>query len=412
MQEITNTLAQLRDDHLAARPMRRLKVAVVTSFPRDTGRPVGGVEAVSVNLVRALGEIPELDVHVVTTDHAGAFTEEHAWLGATLHRLPHSGKSVLLDAIGPGRQAIRDFLLKLKPDVVHAHDIYGLMVRDLPIPRVFTIHGFIHSDTRLSGNRMALLRSWLWQRVETAGWAEQAHIISISPYVRERLKGIARGVIHDIDNPIAPECFEIERHEVSGTIFSAAALSHRKNPLALVEALAHVRRAGIDANLRLAGPPIETEYVANLQQRIVQLGLQEYVTLLGSISSDAIREELAKASVFALVSFEEGSPMGIEEAMAAGVPVVTSNRCGMPYMVRHGESGFLVDPYGPTEISRRLIELLADPERCVAMGEKSRAIARDRFHPSIVAQRTLDVYRQSLVRSSPLEQVIPHGNHP
>lgn len=411
MQEIANTFVPLRDDRLFTSSMRRLKVAVITAFPRDTGRPVGGVEAVSVNLVRALSEISELDVHVVTTDHAGALAEEHTWLGATVHRLPHSGRPVLLDAIGPGRQVIREFLLKLKPDVVHAHDIYGLMVRDLPIPRVFTIHGFIHSDTRLSRKRMALLRSWLWRRVETAGWAEQPHIISISPYVRERLTGIARGVIHDIDNPIAPECFEIESREVPGTIFSAAVLSRRKNPLALVEALAQVRRAGIDANLRLAGPPIEADYVANLQRRIDRLGLQQHVTLLGSISSDAIRAELSKASVFALVSFEEGSPMGIEEAMAAGVPVVTSNRCGMPYMVRQGESGFLVNPNDSSEISGRLIALLADPQLCAAMRKKSRAIAYDRFHPSIVARRTLDVYRQASSQSALLAQVTPCGGH-
>lgn len=400
MQAVTHAFAQPRAAHLAASPARRMKVAVVTSFPRDPGRPVGGVEAVSVNLVRALGEIPELDVHVVTTDYSGAQAEESIWRGVTVHRLPHSGKPVLIDAIGPGRRAVQDFLVKLNPDVVHAHDVYGLMVRDLPMPRVFTIHGFIHADTRLSGKRMAMLRGWLWRRVETAGWAAQPHIISISPYVRERLAGIARGVIHDIDNPIAPECFALDRREVPGTIFSAAVLTQRKNPLALVEALAVVRRAGIDAKLRLAGAPVEPQYVANLHRRIAQLGLQEHVALLGSISSAAVREELAQASVFALVSFEEGSPMGIEEAMAAGVPVLTSNRCGMPYMVRNGESGFLIDPHDTADIADRLIGMLGNPELRAAMSESSRAIARDRFHPATVARRTLDAYRQASERRS------------
>ena len=395
MQAITNAFAQLRDVCLAACPTPRMKVAVVTSFPHDPGRPVGGVEAVSVNLVRALSEIPELDVHVVTTDHAGLHAEQNVWLGVTVHRLPHSGKPVLLDAIGAGRRTVQDFLKQLAPDVIHAHDVYGLMVRDLAIPRVFTIHGFIHADTRLSGQRMALLRSWLWWRVETAAWADQPHIISISPYVRERLTGIAHGVIHDIDNPIAPECFQIERREVPGTIFSAAVLTHRKNPLALIEALAQVRRAGIDAKLRLAGAPVEAAYVANLHRRIQQLGLQEHITLLGSISSAEVREELSRASLFALVSFEEGSPMGIEEAMAAGVPVITSNRCGMPYMVRDGVSGYLIDPHDARDIAGRIIELLGAPELRAAMGEKSREIAHDRFHPSLVARRTRNVYRRA-----------------
>ena len=47
-----------------------MNVAVVTSFPSDSGTPVGGVEVVSVNLVRALAEFDDLDIHVMTTRRA------------------------------------------------------------------------------------------------------------------------------------------------------------------------------------------------------------------------------------------------------------------------------------------------------------------------------------------------------
>ena len=104
--------------------------------------------------------------------------------------------------------------------------------------------------------------------------------------------------------------------------------------------------------------------------------------------------ELAQAAVFALVSLEENSPMGIEEAMAARVPVLTSNRCGMPYMVRHGETGFLVDPLDVADVARRLETLLADAPRRAAMGTAAREVALARFHPQAVARRTLEVYRE------------------
>ncbi len=373
-----------------------MKVAVITAFPRDAQKPVGGVEAVSVSLVQALGARTDLEVHVVTTDPTLTQTEQSRWNGVSIHRLPHSGRQVLTDATGPGRRTVQVFLRELKPDLIHAHDVYGLMVQGMALPRVFTIHGFIHADTRMSGTPLAALRAWIWKRVETAGWAEQPHIISISPYVRERLTGIARGVIHDIDNPIAPECFEVERREVPGTIFSAASLCRRKNPLALVEALARLRDRGVDARLRLAGPASEQDYVLLLRRRIAELKLEDHVSLLGSIGSEQVRAELATASVFALVSFEEGSPMGIEEAMAAGVPVVTSNRCGMPYMVRDGESGFLVNPHDTEDIAERLGRLLTAPGLRAAMSENSRRIAHDRFHPMTVAQRTREVYLSAL----------------
>ena len=81
------------------------------------------------------------------------------------------------------------------------------------MPRVFTIHGFIYGDTLVSNRKFARARSWLWKHYETRAWADQPHIISISPYVRERLAGIATGVIHDIDNPISEPFFAIERRE-------------------------------------------------------------------------------------------------------------------------------------------------------------------------------------------------------
>ena len=84
--------------------------------------------------------------------------------------------------------------------------------------------------------------------------------------------------------------------------------------------------------------------------------------------------------------------MGIAEAMAAGIPVLTSNRCGMPYMIRHGESGFLVDPTDTGDIARHLHELLTDSGLRENMGAHARQAAHEKFHPSRVAERTMRVY--------------------
>jgi len=373
-----------------------LRIAFVTWFPRDSASPHGGVEAVSVSLVRALAELDHTEVHVVTTSRDCTASATVEWSGATIHWLPWAGGGCLRHATGPGRRQVQEHLVRLCPDVVHAHDTYGLMVKGLPIPRVFTIHGFIHADTLVAGGRLARLRSRIWRRVETAGWADQPHIISISPYVRERLAGIATGVIHDIDNPIAEECFQVPRQEQPGVIFSAALICRRKNTLGLLHAFARLVHDGADARLRLAGHASEPDYQRRIHEFIQSHQLDQRVDVLGSISAERAREELSHASVFALVSFEEGSPMGVAEAMAVGVPVVTSNRCGMPYMVRDGETGYLVDPNDPDDIALRLGQLLADDSLRTRLGEKARQIALDRFHPDVVARRTREVYLRAI----------------
>ena len=372
-----------------------MKIAIVTSFPKSPNAPRGGVESVCVNLLRGLAGYNDLELHVVTTDADRRAVSTTAWDDVMIHRLPRPGRRVLSDAIGPGRRLVTKYLLGLAPDVVHAHDVYGLMVRGLSLPRVLTIHGFIHADTRLAGGRLAWLRSQMWRWIETAGWAEQPHIVSISPYVRERLSGIAGGVIHDIDNPVAEAFFDIPRRERKGTIFCAATISHLKNTLGLIEAFARLTADGRAASLRLAGTAGDENYELRVRQRINALGLGNRVTLLGQIDAARVREELGSASVFALPSFQENSPMGIEEAMAAGVPVVASNRCGIPYLVRDGETGFLVDPNDTDDICERLTQLLEDDALRAAMGERSRRVAEDRFHPAAVARRTRQVYIQA-----------------
>lgn len=373
-----------------------MKIALVTAFPNDPALPRGGVEAVSVNLVDGLLGLGDLDVHVVTTDRASRSATVSAWRGATVHRLPRTGRSTLTGAIGAGRRQVSTYLTGLAPDVVHAHDTYGLMVKGLPIARVFTIHGFIHEDTRVSAERWTWARAALWKRVETSGWADQPHIISISPYVRERLHGIATGVIHDIDNPIDRSFFSLSRRDAGQAIFSAGAICQRKNTLGLVNAFARLVDSGIDARLRLAGHVAEPEYAERVHARIRSAGLQDRVTMLGAIGTREVARELETASLFALVSLEENSPLGIEEAMAAGVPVVASGRCGMPYLVRDGESGFLVDPLDTADVAGRFALLLTDAALCRAQGEKGAAIARERFHPDEVARRTRDVYARAL----------------
>ncbi len=372
-----------------------MRVAIVTDFPRDPTDPCGGVQAVSVHLVQGLCSLDDLELHVVTEDEACVTPTDSMWGKVRLHRLPRQGKSTLTNAIGPGRRQIARYLKKLAPDVVHAHDKYGLMVKGLPIPRVFTIHGQIYRDTRVSGRCFPRLRSWLWKPVELSGWASQPHVISISPYVREQLTGIVSGTIHDIDNPIGENCFQLHRREEPGRIFCAASIDPRKNTLMLVRGLAKLVKAGMKAKLRLSGGG-HRDYIDSVLNYINKERLEDSVELLGRVSYEVIQDEMSRAAVFALVSLEENSPMGIEEAMAAGLPVVTSNRCGMPYMVRDGESGFLVDPNNPDDIARRLGKLLKNDELRQSMGAKGREVALDRFHPAKVAARTREVYLHAI----------------
>ncbi len=377
-----------------------MKVAIFSRFSNDGTSPRGGVEAVTLALVRALAQIDDLDVHVVTLERGRRTLETFDWHGATIHRLPGSRWPQMIDILaGPGRRRVRQYLTDLAPDIVHFHETYGLGIGDLPMPRVFTVHGFDDDNIRAARGYLGWLRAPLWRRIQSWGLASQQHVISITPYVRERIRPLTAARIYDIDNPVDPACFGVRRREVHGRVFSAGWISPRKNTLGLVRSFARVVGGGLDATLHIAGEESDVAYAAEVRRVIHDLDLGSRVSLLGRIDPEEIRRELGEASVFALLSRQENAPMAIAEAMAVGVPVISSNRCGMPHMIEEGKTGFLVDPEDDDAAARPMLELLADDRRRAEMGAAARSAAVARFHPESVARKTVAVY-QTIVQAN------------
>ncbi|MFZ5963192.1 glycosyltransferase [Thalassococcus sp. BH17M4-6] len=102
------------------------------------------------------------------------------------------------------------------------------------------------------------------------------------------------------------------------------------------------------------------------------------VRFLGYQSQDAVAAALRDTDIFVLPSFAEGVPVVLMEAMAAGVPVVTTRIAGVPELVEDGASGRLVPPGDGAALTAALRDLLADPALRQAMGAKGReTVARE-----------------------------------
>lgn len=378
-----------------------MRVVLHSRFPADPQRPRGGVEAVTVVLVRALARLPDLDVHVVTLERKRSARAVERCGEATIHRLPTSRWPQMMDIlVGPGRRSLVRYVLSLEPDIVHSHETHGLALYDLPVPHVFTVHGFDHANLLADEARAARLRSALWRRIERHGFGRHRHIISISPYVRQMLTPLTRATIYDIDNPIDEAFFAVDRRAEPGRVLCVGWVIPRKNTLGALRAFSRVVAAGADARLVIAGTPKEQDYYQQVLDFIAANRLNERVELLGHIGHEELREQLSRAAVFLLASRQENSPMAIAEAMAVGVPVVASNRCGMPYMIEEGRSGFLVEPEDDGQIADRLRRLLNDASAAEQMGKRGREIALARFHPDAVARRTREVYQRVIAGSA------------
>jgi glycosyltransferase involved in cell wall biosynthesis len=377
--------------------MRPLKVALVSRFPAGIDRPHGGVESATVAIVEALRGCEAIDLHVVTLEPGRAASTVEPAAGWTVHRLRALQLPQVADLwFGPGHRRLVGYLMALQPDLVHSHESYGLGLGSLPMPHVITVHGFDHLNLVADDAQLAWIRALLWEWVTRRGLAKQRHIVSISPYVRREIERLTDGEIYDIENPVDERFFEAsckEPFDRRDRVLCAGWLSERKNTIGAIEAFGVAVRAGAPGKLVIAGEVVQPSYGERVRARVKHLGLDDRVEFVGSLNRDDLLAELGRARALLLTSRQENAPMIIAEAMAAAVPVVASNRCGIPFMVREGETGFLVHPDDSGSAGERLTRLLLDAQLAESFGARARAAALDRFHPQRAARRTLELYR-------------------
>ena len=136
----------------------------------------------------------------------------------------------------------------------------------------------------------------------------------------------------------------------------------------LLEAVAFLCKEFPDLMLVCGGEGKQNEVAG----RIRQLRLEQHVNLPGWISDRAKDAWLSQASFFVLPSYVEGTPMGILEAMAWGLPVVSTRVGGIPDIIEHGREGLLVESGDIAALQSAIRQLLANDEERERMGLAAR----------------------------------------
>lgn len=194
---------------------------------------------------------------------------------------------------------------------------------------------------------------------------------------------------------VSPSISEVrEKYDIHGRyILSVAGTEPHKNLRGLIEAFAKLswqNREIEDVLLVIVGR--RSKSVVQFDAAIDELGLRNRVRTLGFVPAEHIPPLYAGARVFVIPSFFEGFGLPVLEAMANGVPVVSSNAAALPEIV--GDSGILVDPKNPTEISQGIRYALIDEDCRQDMVTKGHRRA-EQFSWQETARTTLQVYKKA-----------------
>ena len=197
----------------------------------------------------------------------------------------------------------------------------------------------------------------------------------------------------------------VERPSPDGTarLLFVGRLVDKKGVEYALEALATLVRSGRKVELRIIG---DGPLGPSLRARSVELGVKEHAHFLGSRAFDEVAEAMRTAHVLVAPSVtapsgdQEGIPTVIKEAMATGMPIVSTLHSGIPEIVEHGVTGLLAPERDAAGLAECLTMVLDHPERWSAMGRLGRAKVAQEFDTERLNDDLVERYREAMAGRS------------
>ncbi|WOH35954.1 N-acetyl-alpha-D-glucosaminyl L-malate synthase BshA [Thalassotalea fonticola] len=295
---------------------------------------------------------------------------------------------------------------RYKLDLVHAHysiphSLCAYLASEITtnkFPTVTTIHG---TDVTVVGqnkplyplNRFSINRSTVVTTVSNFQRQYTKEQFDISKSI---------GVIYNfIDLDVfSPKHASVERRRMLASddekiLMHISNFRPVKNTEAVIEAF-HMVQAKVNARLVLLGNGPDLRKIKLLCQ---QLGIAEKVTFLGDVMH--VENIIPNADCVFQPSYHESFSMVALEAMACGVPTVTSNADGIPEVVEQGKSGFMSEPNDILAMSKNIIDILGDEQLQQRMGAYGRKRAEQNFCWADKIAEYVQCYEHALIKHKP-----------
>ena len=339
---------------------------------------VGGLERVALDLVR-FSDRERFEARILCLREAGQLAPEAEKMGVPVEALGARG---LLDGLPRLVRRLRE----LRPTVLHTHNPgshrVGVLARlAARIPRlVHTKHGRNNPEIP----RNVVLNRWLsrFSDVVVAVSEDAARVaIEIERVPAAKVRVIHNGI--ELGVPLDSSVWG----GWSPRAITVARLDPVKDQATMLRAVRLVVDQCPDFHLDLVGDGPSRDGLEALR---VELGLQQHVSFLGYRTD--VAQLLRRPQVFLLSSISEGVSLTLLEAMAAGLPIVSTDVGGCREVVSQGVTGILVSPRRAEELAAAVLSLVNSQTQATAMGAAGRLRAEERFNLRATVERYQDLY--------------------
>lgn len=376
-----------------------MKIIVLIRFTRDWSK-MGGIESTQAYLMDEMTRRSDVELQLITSHPDVRQTEVRHRGPVRITYVPRA-RLGRVDFYRRDFARIHELIRAEKPDIIHAHGtgVYAGAALASGVPCVVTVHGIMFRELRYYRGLPVIVRG-IWDALyERYCLRRTRDIIAIAPYVSRELAGMTKARAWNVPSAISNAFFDVARAPEPDTILFPGVVAPRKAVHELLGALAIVRQTRPGVRLRIAGETVSyPDYVANLHEFVARNGMQGNVEFLGVLPEEEMLKEYGRATLLALSSHQETLPAVVEQAMAAGVPVVSTRVGGVPDVVAHEKTGLLVQQGDVEGLAGQMLRVLTDPALADALAARARQYAEANFRAGAVAQNLLNVY-QAVIRS-------------
>lgn len=352
---------------------------------------IGGSEMVAKDLAIKLTKKNNNKVEVAAIEFGGELEKEFSKNNIPCHVIGRGPKEYIQPML-----RFKKIFSQFKPDIVHTHHLHSLVYS--AIPAKLAGAKIIHTEHEyflLSAKRHKLyLRalSTLCEQITGVGH-------EITDFLKNSVH-IPANKLTTITNGIDIQSFEKRKKEARAkyniapqeqVIGIVARLGKEKDHATLLESFRLSANTFPNLLLLVVGDGEERE---NLVKKCNELGIAPKVRFIGA--SNDIPNLLAAMDIFVLSSLAEGLPLSMLEAMASGLPIVTTNVGAIPSVIDNISTGLLAKPGDAKDISEKLNQYLSNSQLANSYAIAGKQLVSEKFNLGDTVEQYLALYNKSL----------------
>ena len=346
---------------------------------------------------------PDLEAQGGIATLARTFIQAKAMDGVEIRYFPTVGEGSKLKKAAQMALGQKNFLQGVlgdwKPDIVHIHVADGVSFYRKMVyfeqARAMGLPVILHNNFAFLEDLVA--KSPVHENLVRRAYSQatQVHVVShdMARNISEWTDGAAN--IKVLFNPVPAKSIPYpgpRGAKASPIVLFMGRVGERKGIFDLIRALPEVSARVPKMRLRVGGDGD----IVRLNQEIATNNLEPHVEVLGWISGQDKLDAYTTADVYCLPSYAEGLPISVLEAMAAGLPVVSTTADGIPDAVLDGKTGLLFQAGDIGAMAQHLVTLLTDPKLRDTMGTAGRERVEQVFDGEILAKTLRGYWKEAL----------------